>query len=450
MLDRTQLAAALFLDGGGTQIRLYYQDGANHIRESSFDGARGWLPPAQANGDIVAANAKRFTPLTVLSSPDGSEIRLFYLNVSNNLVERKYRRWVGRWEDGQPITTQSLDFDNTKLASTGSADHIRVFYQATDNTIRQTRCLPGGQVWVDASTESQTRSAARGTSLGAVTNPNNPSDITLFYQGIGGEVESLRLEQDNWRYERFAPALAATPTPLAATSLLDSSQSKTYTYLFSLPNSSNRIEMVARVRGNSSPSTTTGSETMSTSTGTPVQSGSAIAIGRDPSGDKLYVFYQLDDKSIVYRILDRYGGSSGVAAVKVPTVTATTSGGTTTTVPTPTPAPSIVTQPTVPDWSPFTQSSLPPAPPPWTSSVSLSSSPPIPPMPPMPPVSFMDDETSFGSWDMDGPFASGPPPPPPPPGPGLWSGFGSGSSFFTGPPGDEDSSFHYSRRSGWS
>lgn len=74
MLTNTHLAVIQFIDQDENHIRVYYQDDQNLIKESCYDGSKGWYT---RKDDVVTENAKRYSPIAVTSQKDGKEVSVF-------------------------------------------------------------------------------------------------------------------------------------------------------------------------------------------------------------------------------------------------------------------------------------------------------------------------------------------------------------------------------------
>ena len=85
----TRLAAVGF-DNGSTNYRVYYQDANFLLKESRFEAARGWHVRENC---IVAGDAKEGTAIAATSWDDGCEIRLYYLDGHNKIREVSAPPW---------------------------------------------------------------------------------------------------------------------------------------------------------------------------------------------------------------------------------------------------------------------------------------------------------------------------------------------------------------------
>jgi hypothetical protein len=74
MLNNTRLAVIQFSVEHENHIRVYYQDEQNLIKESCFDDSNGWHT---RKDDVVTEQAKRNSPIAVMSRNGGEEVGMF-------------------------------------------------------------------------------------------------------------------------------------------------------------------------------------------------------------------------------------------------------------------------------------------------------------------------------------------------------------------------------------
>ncbi|KAI0448303.1 hypothetical protein F5B21DRAFT_155446 [Xylaria acuta] len=229
MLSHTRLAAVGFNDGQN-KYRVFYQDSSLLLKESCFEESKGWYVRENC---IVANDAKKLTPLAAVSWASGTEIRVYYMNNKNKIVERKWSvdgtEEFGVWQAGGPVECTTPD-PLTRLAATcveepdGSLT-LRLFYQSAHRELRQTSYSSERSEWKDAALESDNGAKIRpiqGTSLAASTGVttrvfylSGPRDITLIKEdGNKWKGSKLTLYR-RVRAEQLQRIHAAEKTPIA-------------------------------------------------------------------------------------------------------------------------------------------------------------------------------------------------------------------------------------------
>jgi hypothetical protein len=70
ILNRSNLATIGFVDGNGDHIRVYYQDAEGYIRETFYEGGRGW---ARRDKDVVG-KGKLNTGIAAITWANGTQV----------------------------------------------------------------------------------------------------------------------------------------------------------------------------------------------------------------------------------------------------------------------------------------------------------------------------------------------------------------------------------------
>ncbi|KAI9764889.1 MAG: hypothetical protein M1839_005692 [Geoglossum umbratile] len=202
MLNFTNLDAIEFTDGTRKYIRVYYQNEDNSIRESCFDSDNKWF----TRGNAVATNARRNSPIAVASWNNGTQIRVYFLDNSNKIRERvgeSNSNDVSRattWKDGGDLT-QAVVRQESKLAIArpGKDDTtLRVYYQKEDNSLGEIMFMKAGanrNTWRLSATVFPT--AFPGSGLSAVS-AKPAGDVRLYYQGNDGQLKEHYKGNAGW------------------------------------------------------------------------------------------------------------------------------------------------------------------------------------------------------------------------------------------------------------
>jgi hypothetical protein len=196
ILARTPLAAITFISSGKKNIRVYYQDYEGYIRETFYQDGVGW----QLRDKDVVGQGKLNTGIAVTWWADGTQIRVYYLDTSNKIVERCYTGGAaGSWFDGE-LTGQFTAAHYSQLAATSyiyqSSQYIRVYYQATDNSIKEVVRI-GDTPW-KATGLANIGTAIAGSSINADSLVETlPGYVWVYYQTPGTDFVEWLWENGN-------------------------------------------------------------------------------------------------------------------------------------------------------------------------------------------------------------------------------------------------------------
>ncbi|KAI1460350.1 hypothetical protein F4805DRAFT_454774 [Annulohypoxylon moriforme] len=154
ILNRSPLAAICFEDANGAHIRVYYQDVDGNIRETFYDDGQGW----NTRQKDVVGKGKLNTGIAATSWNQGTEIRVYFLSPTNQVVERYYSGGAaGSWKDGSLTTKKKFiaaPYSQVATVSSGvgsgpSLKELRVYYQDTDNRVREVVLSIQNETWLD-------------------------------------------------------------------------------------------------------------------------------------------------------------------------------------------------------------------------------------------------------------------------------------------------------------
>lgn len=211
ILNRSNLAAISFADGNGDHIRIYYQDAEGYIRETFYDNGRGW---ARRDGDVIG-KGKLNTGIAATTWDKGTQIRVYYLSEDSHLVERCYTGGgAGEWSDGSLTRAkiQAAPYSQVGAVpfSLGSYD-VRVYYQDTENKVREAVLNPGTETWANGSANLPT--AIPGTSISAVSSDNRPNQrVWVYYQQANTRPIEYQLKSDGgWVVGGYNPTGTFAP-----------------------------------------------------------------------------------------------------------------------------------------------------------------------------------------------------------------------------------------------
>ncbi|KAI1172215.1 hypothetical protein F4777DRAFT_522653 [Nemania sp. FL0916] len=229
MLNCTRLAAVGF-DNGQNTYRVFYQDSDLLLKESCFEESRGWYVRENCT---VASDAKKLTPLAAVCWANGREIRVYYMNNTNQILERKWSandtEKPGAWEPGSTVqcTTPGplTQLAATCVEETGGSVTLRLFYQSAHRELRQTYYSSVQAEWKDVTLELDNGGRLRpmqGTSFAASTRLTT----RVFYLTGPRDVALAKLVGNKWkssqvalyrrvRAEQVQLLRVATKTPIA-------------------------------------------------------------------------------------------------------------------------------------------------------------------------------------------------------------------------------------------
>jgi len=163
---------------------------------SSYDEKSGWEIKASP-GSALLNNG-----IAVTGWNDGDQERVYFIGRDDKIFER--RRNGGDWSDGEfPLTYQAAHYSNLAAISfegTHGARQIRVFFQTTDNFIREV-CGDGVGNWKDGETFP---AATPATSIACSQAPDRAYYYWLFYQKPDTTfIEYVKEKDTRWQEGTF-------------------------------------------------------------------------------------------------------------------------------------------------------------------------------------------------------------------------------------------------------
>lgn len=293
MLDFTGLAAVQFSDGGKLFLRVFYQDGCL-VKESCYDTENGWYTMP---GDIVANDARLNSPIGATNWQGGKETRVYYLNEDGKLCQRHRSTGVageeGTWQNAADFPSYT-PATYTKLAATRSNDsgaNIRLYYQNTDNTIKQLMFDNRNKNWRKEK-DIGIQDAKPGTNLAAVSGGD---EVRLFYQNTANYIKMQYTTPNiDWTRGKIGDYQVASLASLSAVSWGYGTNLKIE--LFSLNADNTAVLQMSFSQGDG------GWDDEQTDTKQPVLNSqgqnSAMAAIRIPGDGSISVFYQPERKII--------------------------------------------------------------------------------------------------------------------------------------------------------
>lgn len=201
MSNRNRLAAVGSGDGL-ISYRVYYQDQAGLIKESCFDEDKGWYVRENC---IVAKDAKKTSsPLAAVSWAGGNEIRVYYMNSKNMILERKWSvessDELGVWQSGTVVKYEKPDplthFAVARTEESDGSSKLRLFYQSPNRELRQTSRDVEQTDWSDTVVESDLGKVkfVLGGSIGIWVGWS----IRIFCQSSPRDLVRLKEENGRW------------------------------------------------------------------------------------------------------------------------------------------------------------------------------------------------------------------------------------------------------------
>lgn len=211
-MDLRKFSAIQFLTSAKEQHRVYYQTTDNYIRESSYNDENRWF--TSGNG-IVTRDAKADSPIAVTCwcEKDGeTQIRVYYLDYYNNIRECKgvYQSSGTTWETGV-VLKQNLKVAPVSQLTVARPDKdattLRVYFQETGDKkyIRELKYIAKTDKW--GLQGSQMQGALEGSRLSAVSDRRTAGIVRLYYQGT-----DLRLCEGYWNDNGLAQQKAVQDT----------------------------------------------------------------------------------------------------------------------------------------------------------------------------------------------------------------------------------------------
>ncbi|TFK63747.1 hypothetical protein BDN72DRAFT_927190 [Pluteus cervinus] len=180
LLNRTPLAAIEFNDDNGKHIRVFCQSPQGDIIEVLYDQKGGWKGPSK----YIVGRGKLNTGIAAISSPDGKQIRVYFLDEHYRIVERLYKGHGGSliggvsdsnpWTDG-PLTGKfhAAPYSRLSAICLDKGDQFRVFFQDKSNKLKEL-VYKANQGWKESTSKLPT--ALAGTSIAAAHNPDHENN----------------------------------------------------------------------------------------------------------------------------------------------------------------------------------------------------------------------------------------------------------------------------------
>ena len=184
----SKMAAVQWMNGSNVELRVYYQDTTNNIREYCYTGNQ-WLPGASfgpaAPGSALAA--------VQWMSGSNVELRVYYQTVGNALQEQCYTG--NQWVAGAALGPAA---PGTALAAVqwmnGSNVELRVYYQTAGNALQE-QCYTGNQ-WVAGAALGP---AAPGTALTGIQWMNGSNvELRVYYRTTGSALQDQCYTGNQW------------------------------------------------------------------------------------------------------------------------------------------------------------------------------------------------------------------------------------------------------------
>jgi len=128
--------SAIQWTNNGVHIRVYFQHTDGWVYEAAYDDPRGWTPQAET---VKLFQAKQRTPLAAVvwdtQASHPPQIRVYYIDDQNAIREHVYS---GGWENGATLPSSNVSpISNLGATSWTDDPEIRVYYQQGDNTIQE-------------------------------------------------------------------------------------------------------------------------------------------------------------------------------------------------------------------------------------------------------------------------------------------------------------------------
>jgi len=208
MLVRSPAAAYSFTSSKGANIHVCYQDKSGNIQQTFYDDTSRWYP--SPNGIVGKGNLNNGIAITGWSS--GDEERVYMIGEHDTIVERCWSSDQSKWYEGE-LTQKFIPAAHySNLAAISFEDNgtlsIRVYYQATDNTIHE-YCKDGENPWFAGFSFP---AAAQGTSIACTCIPGKTNYHWLFFQKEDTTfVEYLMQNSSEWKVGIFKSQLRYDP-----------------------------------------------------------------------------------------------------------------------------------------------------------------------------------------------------------------------------------------------
>jgi len=230
MLVRSPLASYSFSSSKGTNLHVCYQDKSGNIKQTFYDSKSGWH--TSPNGIVGKADLNNGLAITGWAS--GDEERVYYIGGGSKIVERCWSASKGSWYDGE-LTGKFTAAHYSNLAAISFEANgtlcIRVYYQATDNTIRE-HCKDGEGAWFAGHSFP---AGIQGSSIACTSVSRGGYWHWLFYQKpdttFGGYVMANTAE---WRVGLFKSQLIYDPCAYITCATYDNKDGKDQHRVFTI------------------------------------------------------------------------------------------------------------------------------------------------------------------------------------------------------------------------
>ncbi|TFK64514.1 fucose-specific lectin [Pluteus cervinus] len=194
----TSIATIFFSTDTDTHVRVFYQDGNGDIRESFYDHSVGWNT---RSNNLVGTAAQKGTGISAVTWNNGGEIRVYYLDQDNNIVERVLSGETTSWGNGALTQKKIQTAPGSRLSAIewNKETNIRVYYQDTTNKVRELVFISGGG-WKDGSEDLPL--AVPGTGLAAALAPNPGTNRNplrwVYFQAPDLTIQQLWYDGTSW------------------------------------------------------------------------------------------------------------------------------------------------------------------------------------------------------------------------------------------------------------
>nr|6GKE_A Chain A, Fucose-specific lectin [Aleuria aurantia] len=224
-LYTSKIAAISWAATGGRQQRVYFQDLNGKIREAQRGGDNPWTGGSSQN---VIGEAKLFSPLAAVTwkSAQGIQIRVYCVNKDNILSEFVYDG--SKWITGQLGSVGVKVGSNSKLAalqwggSESAPPNIRVYYQKSNGSGSSIHEYVWSGKWTAGASFGST---VPGTGIGATA--IGPGRLRIYYQATDNKIREHCWDSNSWYVGGFS-ASASAGVSIAAISWGSTPQIRVY------------------------------------------------------------------------------------------------------------------------------------------------------------------------------------------------------------------------------
>ncbi|KAJ3559349.1 hypothetical protein NM688_g402 [Phlebia brevispora] len=260
------------------RAHVFYQNPKGGVLESKHYGV--W---SGGIDDPAAFRAPPFTPLAVVDCKDGNEIRVYFINEQSLLREACYSAAKESWVDG-PLNELNIQAAGNSSIAAFQFDIPQLTAPESNSLTIQEFCTDDTVQWQRGAILP---TALSGSSLAAVSYTYQGLQVRIYYQ-----AEDLSIREHcwngahGWHQGKLNGGKAPGHTPITAIGYPGRGAAVQKVYWI---NTQNEI-VQAEYKGNWTPTTTVMG---------PVRSGSGLAAAHWNNGQRIRLYYQSTDDSVL-------------------------------------------------------------------------------------------------------------------------------------------------------